>query len=46
MSMENEIGRLQTIGAVIGCCGLLVPYSPFAGESRQDFLLQKGEKEN
>jgi hypothetical protein len=46
MSKENEAGRLPTIGALIGCYESLVPYSPFTGESRQDFLLQKGEKEN
>lgn len=46
MGMDNGIGRLQAIGALVGCYGSMVAYSPFAGESRQDFLLQKGEKEN
>jgi hypothetical protein len=46
MGKENGVGRLPTIGALIGCYECLVPYSPFTGESRQDFLLHKGEKEN
>ncbi len=44
--MENEIGRLQAFGVVIVCRQSLVPYSPFAGESRQDLLFQKGEIKN
>ncbi len=46
MSMENGFGSLPAIGALFGCRESLVAYSPFAGESRQDFLLQKGEIEN
>ena len=46
MSMENEFGWLPKIGALLSCRESLVAYSPFAGESRQDFLLQKGAKEN
>jgi hypothetical protein len=46
MSMENAVGQFPAIGALFGCREPLVPYSPFIGESRQDFLLQKGEKVN
>ena len=38
MGMEFLIGRLQVLDASVDCFDSLVTYSPFAGESRKDFL--------